>query len=142
MPAWSPLSSAETGRPERTEWLRRYWDRHARSYDRQMAFLERVLFGDGRHWVCAQATGDVLEVAIGSGRNLPLYPQGIRLTGIDFSPQMLQLAQRRAQQLGRQVDLRLGDAQALDLPDAAFDTVVCTLSLCAPSPMSAGPSPR
>jgi ubiquinone/menaquinone biosynthesis C-methylase UbiE len=44
---------------------------------------------------------------------------------------MLQLAQRRAQELGRPVDLRLGDAQALDLPDAAYDTVVCTLSLCA-----------
>jgi ubiquinone/menaquinone biosynthesis C-methylase UbiE len=43
---------------------------------------------------------------------------------------MLQLARRRADQLGRQVDLRLGDAQALDLPDASFDTVVCTLSLC------------
>jgi ubiquinone/menaquinone biosynthesis C-methylase UbiE len=73
----------------------------------------------------------VLEVAIGTGRNLPYYPDGIRLTGVDFSPQMLQLAQRRAQELGRQVDLRLGDAQALDLPDAAYDTVVCTLSLCA-----------
>jgi ubiquinone/menaquinone biosynthesis C-methylase UbiE len=96
-----------------------------------MAFWERRLFADGRHWVCASATGDVLEVAIGTGRNLPLYPQGIRLTGIDFSPQMLQLAQRRAETLSRTVELRLGDAQALDLPDASFDTVVCTPSLCA-----------
>jgi ubiquinone/menaquinone biosynthesis C-methylase UbiE len=96
-----------------------------------MAFWERRLFGDGRQWVCAQASGEVLEVAVGTGRNLPLYPQGIRLTGVDFSPQMLELARRRANQLGRSVDLRLGDAQALDLPDASFDTVVCTLSLCA-----------
>jgi ubiquinone/menaquinone biosynthesis C-methylase UbiE len=44
---------------------------------------------------------------------------------------MLELARRQAAQLGRRVDLRLGDAQALDLPDASFDTVVCTLSLCA-----------
>jgi SAM-dependent methyltransferase len=44
---------------------------------------------------------------------------------------MLQFAQRQADQLGRQVDLRLGDAQALELPDASFDSVVCTLSLCA-----------
>jgi ubiquinone/menaquinone biosynthesis C-methylase UbiE len=130
MPTW-PLSRIHTGRAARSERLRRYWDKHARSYDRQMAFFERVLFGDGRQWICSQATGDVLEVAIGTGRNLPLYPNGIRLTGVDFSPQMLQLTQRRAQELGRPVDLRLGDAQALDLPDAAFDTVVCTLSLCA-----------
>jgi len=132
MPAWLPLSSAHGGRSDRrTARLRRYWDRHARSYDRQIAFFERVLFGDGRQWICSQASGHVLEVAIGSGHNLAFYPQGIRLTGVDFSPQMLRLAQRRAQELGSQVDLRLGDAQALELPDAGYDTVVCTLSLCA-----------
>jgi ubiquinone/menaquinone biosynthesis C-methylase UbiE len=116
---------------KRTQRLRRHWDKHARNYDRQMAFWERRLFGDGRQWVCAQAAGDVLEVAIGTGRNLPFYPEGIRLTGVDFSPAMLELARRQADRLGLQVDLRLGDAQALDLPNASFDTVVCTLSLCA-----------
>jgi ubiquinone/menaquinone biosynthesis C-methylase UbiE len=54
-----------------------------------------------------------------------------RLTGIDFSPAMLELARRQADRLGLDADLRVGDAQALDLPDACFDTVVCTLSLCA-----------
>jgi ubiquinone/menaquinone biosynthesis C-methylase UbiE len=116
---------------KRVQRLRRYWDKHARTYDKQIAFWERRLLGDGRHWVCAQATGEVLEVAIGTGRNLPYYPDGIRLTGIEFSPAMLELARRQAQQLDVEVDLRLGDAQALDLPDASFDTVVCTLSLCA-----------
>jgi ubiquinone/menaquinone biosynthesis C-methylase UbiE len=116
---------------KRARRLRRYWDKHAPNYDKQMAFWERRLFGDGRQWVCAQATGEVLEVAIGTGRNLPYYPQGVRLTGIEFSPAMLELARRQADQLGRTIDLRLGDAQALELPDAAFDTVVCTLSLCA-----------
>ena len=115
----------------RSERLRRYWDKQAPKYDKQVAFFERRLFGDGRQWVCSQATGDVLEVAIGTGRNLPFYPEGIRLTGTDFSPAMLELARRQADQLGRRVDLRLGDAQALELPDASFDTVVCTLSLCA-----------
>jgi ubiquinone/menaquinone biosynthesis C-methylase UbiE len=116
---------------KRAQQLRRYWDKHARNYDKQIAFWERRLFGDGRQWVCAQATGEVLEVAIGTGRNLPYYPQGIRLTGIELSPAMVDLARRHAQQLDVEVDLRLGDAQALDLPDVSFDTVVCTLSLCA-----------
>jgi ubiquinone/menaquinone biosynthesis C-methylase UbiE len=116
---------------KRAQRLRRYWDKTARKYDKQIAFWERRLFGDGRQWVCAQATGEVLEVAIGTGRNLPYYPEGIRLTGIEFSRAMLDLARRRADELGLQVDLRVGDAQALDLPDASFDTVVCTLSLCA-----------
>jgi ubiquinone/menaquinone biosynthesis C-methylase UbiE len=116
---------------KRARRLRRYWDKHARSYDQQMAFWERRLFCDGRQWVCSQTSGEVLEVAIGTGRNLPYYPQGIRLTGVDFSPAMLLLAGRQADRLGRRVDLRLGDAQALQLPDASFDTVVCTCSLCA-----------
>jgi hypothetical protein len=116
---------------KRVQRLRRYWDRNARNYDKQIAFWERRLFSDGRRWVCSQASGEVLEVAIGTGRNLPYYPQGIHLTGIEFSPAMLALARQRADELGLNVDLRVGDAQALDLPDARFDTVVCTLSLCA-----------
>jgi ubiquinone/menaquinone biosynthesis C-methylase UbiE len=99
-------------------------------YDRSMGRLEKLLFGDGRVWVCSQASGEVLEVAIGTGRNLPFYPQGIRLTGIDVSKAMLGIARRRAAALGREVDLRQEDAQNLPFPDATFDTVVCTFSLC------------
>jgi len=116
------------GRDER---LRRYWDKHAGSYDREMGFFDRHLFGDSRDWVCSRASGDVLEVAIGTGLNLPHYPAGVRLTGVEWSPAMLDIARRRAEQLGVSVDLRQGDAQALEFPDAAFDTVVCTFSLCA-----------
>ena len=52
------------------------------------------------------------------------------MTGIDLSEQMLAVARRRARELGRAVNLRQGDAQQLPFPDAAFDTVVCALSLC------------
>ena len=121
---------ANRAAPHTTERLRHYWNRHAGSYDHEMAFFERVLFGDGRAWVCAQATGDTLEVAVGTGRNLSFYPGDVRLIGIDFSPRMLTLARQRAEALGRQVELQPADAQALPFPDAAFDTVVCTLSLC------------
>ena len=110
--------------------LRAKWDRYAPRYDKDMRFFERVQFGDGRQWVCSQATGDVLEVAVGTGRNLPFYPEGVRLTGLDFSPVMLAQARVRAAELGREIDLREGDAQALPFADASFDTVVCTLGLC------------
>ncbi|WP_084962843.1 class I SAM-dependent methyltransferase [Thermoactinospora rubra] len=115
----------------RAERLRRYWDRNAGSYDRQMGFFDRRLFGDTRAWICSEAAGDVLEVAVGTGLNLVHYPDGVRLTGIEWSPEMLKIARRRAAELGREADLREGDAQALDFPDGAFDTVVCTFSLCA-----------
>jgi ubiquinone/menaquinone biosynthesis C-methylase UbiE len=119
---------AQAGREER---LRRYWDKHAGSYDKQMGFFDRHLFAGSRDWVCSRAEGQVLEVAIGTGLNLAHYPDEVRLTGVEWSPAMLQRARDRAGQLGRAVDLRLGDAQALEFPDACFDAVVCTFSLCA-----------
>ena len=129
---------AQAGREQR---LRRYWNSHAGSYDRQMGFFDRHLFADSREWVCSKATGSILEVAIGTGLNLPHYPAGVQLTGVDHSPAMLQIARQRAGQLGREVDLREGDAQALEFPGAMFDTVVCTFR-CARSPTTARPWPR
>jgi ubiquinone/menaquinone biosynthesis C-methylase UbiE len=109
---------------------RRLWEREAPRYDRQIAFFERRFFGDARAWACAHASGDVLEVAVGTGRNLSFYPDDVRLTGIDLSPAMLAIARDRAADLGREVDLREGNAHELAFPDASFDTVVCTFSLC------------
>jgi ubiquinone/menaquinone biosynthesis C-methylase UbiE len=114
-----------------TEKSRRVWDGYAPRYDRGMRFFERFQFGGGREWVCSRADGAVLEVAIGTGLNLPLYPRHVRLTGVDLSPEMLALARSRASVLDLQVDLREADAEALPFPEATFDTVVCTLSLCA-----------
>jgi ubiquinone/menaquinone biosynthesis C-methylase UbiE len=115
----------------RADRLRGIWDRQAGTYDRQMERFDRVLFRDSRHWVCAQAGGDVLEVAIGTGLNLGHYPPGIRLTGIEWSRAMLALARRRAAALGVAVELREGDAHQLPFAADTFDTVVCTFSLCA-----------
>ena len=106
------------------------YDKMADRYDGMIRLSEKLFMGDGRRWVCSQARGDVLEIAIGTGRNMPFYPQEVRLTGVDLSPAMLAVARQRAQKLGRAVDLRVGNAEALDFPDASFDTVVCTLSLC------------
>jgi ubiquinone/menaquinone biosynthesis C-methylase UbiE len=113
-----------------TEKIKRIWEKQAPRYDRSIVLWEKVLFGDGRRWVCSRAQGEVLEVAIGTGRNLAFYPAGVRLTGIDLSPAMLERARQRARELGIAVDLREGDAQDLPFPDESFDTVVCTLSLC------------
>jgi len=110
---------------------RRIWNQTAPRYDRSIQFLERKLFANGREWVCSRARGDVLEVGVGSGLNLPHYPADVRLTGVDLSPQMLALARDRARKLNREVELR--EANALDLPfeDATFDTVTSALTLCA-----------
>ena len=119
-----------TGLSDETERVRRIQDKEAPRYDRQISFFERILFGDGRRWVCSQAEGDVLELAIGTARNLRFYPNDVRVTGVELSPEMLAIASRRAEDLGREANLRLGDVQALEFPDESFDTVVCTLGLC------------
>jgi ubiquinone/menaquinone biosynthesis C-methylase UbiE len=111
--------------------VRRVWDSFAPRYDRGMRFIEWVQFGGGREWVCGRARGEVLEVAVGTGRNLEFYPPEVRLTGVELSTAMLRQARDRAAESGRPVTLAEADAQALPFADASFDTVVCTLSLCA-----------
>ena len=108
----------------------RVWDKAAPSYDKQMVFFERLQFAGGREWLAERAQGRVLEVAIGTGRNLPFYGRDIELTGIELSDEMLSIARQRAAELGMSADLRQGDAASLPVEDASFDTVVCALSLC------------
>lgn len=113
-----------------TDRVRGIQDNAAPHYDRQMAFFERVLFADGRQWATSHARGDVLEIAVGTGRNLAFYPQNVALTGIELSAEMLAIARQRATTLGRSADLRQGDAQHLEFDDESFDTVLVTLALC------------
>jgi ubiquinone/menaquinone biosynthesis C-methylase UbiE len=113
-----------------TERVRRIQDKEAPHYDRSMGFFDRTLFGGGREWACSRVSGAVLELAFGTGRNLPHYPADVRLTGIELSPGMLEIGKQRAEELGRAVDLRLGDAQALEFEDQSFDTVIITFGLC------------
>src|SRR2546421_6744587 len=102
---------------QETERARAVQDKQAAKYDRQISFFESILFGDGRTWVCSQARGRVLELAAGTGRNLPFYPADVQLRTIELSPEMLAIGRKRARELGHPADLRLGDVQALDFPD-------------------------
>jgi ubiquinone/menaquinone biosynthesis C-methylase UbiE len=115
----------------RDERLRRYWDKQADGFDRQMTSFDKYFARDTRDWICGRATGRILEVAVGTGLNLPHYPAGADLTGVEWSSAMLAQARRKAATLGLTADLHEGDAQALVYADETFDSVVCTFSLCA-----------
>jgi hypothetical protein len=67
---------------------KRVWDKTAPGYDRQIAFFEKIWFAGGREWLGERARGRILEVAIGTGRNLPCYPADAAITGIELSPAM------------------------------------------------------
>jgi ubiquinone/menaquinone biosynthesis C-methylase UbiE len=117
---------------------KRVWDKSAPSYDKQIAFLEKIWVGGGREWLGERAHGRILEIAIGTGLNLSHYPADATVTGVELSPAMLAIARQRAADLDRDVDLREGDAEHLPFGDALFDTVVCALSLCTiPDPAAA-----
>jgi ubiquinone/menaquinone biosynthesis C-methylase UbiE len=110
--------------------VRAMYEREAPKYDRSMGLFERFVLGDARVWACKRARGDVLELAVGTGLNLPHYPHDVHLTGVELSPAMLNIAKRRTADLRREADLRVGDAEELEFADASFDTVLCTYGLC------------
>lgn len=114
----------------RWERQRLSWQRTASNYDRRIAPVEGRFLGPTRPWVCGRATGEVLEVACGTGLNLPHYQPEVRLTASDLSVQMLLQARRRAAELGRTVDFVEAPAESLPFEDASFDSLVCTYALC------------
>ncbi|WP_017571957.1 class I SAM-dependent methyltransferase [Nocardiopsis halotolerans] len=114
----------------RTEHTRRRWNRMA-AYREHGERFQTPAMRRTREILCAGARGETLEVAVGTGRNLPHYPPQVRLTAIDLSPEMLGRARERAEELGMAARFLEGDARKLDFPDRSFDTVLCTLAMCA-----------
>lgn len=110
----------------------RTYDAMAGDYDRMIGRFERYALGDARSWAVGQARGRVVEIAVGTGLNLPLYGAEVEhVVGVDISREMLDRARaRRAEGVSAVVDLRLGDAQALDIPDECTDTVISTYAMC------------
>lgn len=111
--------------------LQRMYDDLAPSYH-WVARVNDTLFGVTalRRWAMAHASGDVLDVACGTGANFPHLPRIDRLTAVDLSAGMLRRAGERAGQLDLDADLLPMSAQALAFPDATFDTVASAMATC------------
>lgn len=108
----------------------RRYDRVASLYDLHVAPMDWLGGKRRRQRLLSQASGRVLEVGVGTGRNLPYYPEGVDLVGIDVSPRMLAHARRRAARLGLDVRLEEADVEDLPFPDASYDTVTATCVFC------------
>lgn|SRR5581483_305595 len=134
--------ATRSGDGRETERVLRLYEKEARKYDREMNFFDPLLFAGAREWVCAQATGEVLEIGIGTGRNLPHYRHDVRLTGVELSPAMLEIARARARELGRDVDLRVGDMRKRSSSATTRSTPSCARCRCARFPTTELPSPR
>ena len=110
-------------------WNRFVYRAWAPIYD---ALLER-LFGPGRRrameLIDLQAGERVCFVGIGTGSDLRYLPKGVEGLGVDLSEAMLARAEGKLPVAGCEIELRVGDAQALPLEDGAFDAVVLNLVL-------------
>lgn len=115
---------------------RKRYDRIAPVYD----LLERPMENATLPWrrrLWAEVRGErILEVGVGTGRDLPFYPKAADVVAVDISPRMLARARSRAGRMGIEVDLREMDAQFLDFTDNSFDSAVATFVFCSvPDPV-------
>lgn len=115
----------------------RRYDRIARFYDLMESPMERMASANWRRMLLSGVEGSrILEVGVGTGKNLPFYPPGREVTGIDVSTRMLEQARKRAAGLKGHFTLLKMDAQRLEFPDASFDAVVSTYVFCSvPDPV-------
>jgi ubiquinone/menaquinone biosynthesis C-methylase UbiE len=92
--------------------------------------IEWLMIRNSRAWVCGQARGRTLELAVGTGLNLQSYPREVELVAVDLDRENLGISAERAHELGRAVCLSVADGHRLPFAHEVFDTVVCTLAIC------------
>lgn len=113
------------------------YNRISAVYDLVEAPVEIFLYGKWREEALSNIKGRVLEVGVGTGRNLEYYPTGAQVAGIDNSKGMLDKARKKAKGV-QNITLYLMDAERMDFPDNTFDYVVTTFVLCSiPDPVKA-----
>jgi len=122
---------------DETEKTRKRYDRAAGFFDFMEGPMEARRFSRWRARLRQRLTGTpALEVGVGTGKNMPYYPPGVKITAIDLSPRMLDRARRRAALLGLEVDLLEMDVQDLQFADQTFHTVFATFVFCSvPNPV-------
>lgn len=119
-----------------TDRTRQRYNRIAGIYD-LMETLPEMVYQRWRQRVWKAVEGkQVIEVGVGTGKNMPFYPADSQVTGIDISEKMLAKARRRAEQLDSSVELLEMDAQHLEFDDDTFDSGVATFVFCSvPDPV-------
>lgn len=120
-----------------TDKARRRYNRIAPVYDLMEGLVERSRYRQWRRLLWDKVEGKtVLEVGVGTGKNFPYYPAGVKITAIDFSEKMLDRAREKATTLGVSVELHQMDVQNLEFEDETFDTVVASFVFCSvPDPV-------
>ena len=115
------------------EKIRTIIDRESESYDRLTWPSEFLFFRKARRKLISDLRGNILEIGMGTGANLPFYRKDVSVTGIDLSTKSLDIAREKARKLGVALTTIEMDAEDLHFPDRTFDVVISTLTLCTAS---------
>lgn len=115
---------------EKTEKIQKKYNRIARVYDLFESPMEIMALKQWRIILMEQLQGKVLEVGVGTGKNIEYYPQGLDITAIDFSYKMLEKAKKKAIALNKRVNLLHMDVEEMDFSDSSFDIVYTTCVFC------------
>ncbi|TAH59813.1 MAG: class I SAM-dependent methyltransferase, partial [Gottschalkiaceae bacterium] len=112
------------------------YDRISKVYDIFEQPMESMSLKKWRLELTKDLRGKVLEVGVGTGKNIPYYPDNVDITAIDFSENMLAKARERAKKFNKQVQLIQMDAQKMNFPDNTFDMVFSSCVFCSvPDPV-------
>jgi ubiquinone/menaquinone biosynthesis C-methylase UbiE len=95
-----------------------------------MASSQSKMLPESRRWVASRARGETLEIGVGAWPSLPFYSADAVLTGLDRQSRAVARAKSAVERSGRGASVVEGDAMALSFPDASFDSVVFSFSLC------------
>lgn len=115
-----------------TEMIKKRYDRISSLFD----VMNHMIQPSWRKDLLNNLHGNILEVGVGTGANLPYYPENVNVTGIDFSPKMLAKAYEKVDQSKAKIVLKEMDAQQMDFRDNTFDVVVSTCVFCSvPDPI-------
>ena len=112
-----------------TEKIKRRYNRVSVIYDLMEKPME-VFAAKWREEITGEVYGKVLEVGVGTGKNIPFYPTGIELTAIDFSAKMLEKARAKYERNYPNVTFREMDVQHPEFEDNTFDCVLTSCVFC------------
>ena len=119
-----------------TETIRKRYNRISKIYDLMDKPMEMMTPETWRKEILDGAVGKVLEVGVGTGKNIKYYPESVDITGIDFSEKMLERARLKAKFIKKPPKLVKMNVQNLDFEDNTFDYVYTTYVFCSvPDPV-------
>jgi len=121
----------------KNSYAERRYDRIAWVYDFMEFPMENMVGQKWRKRLFSRLEGErILEVGVGTGKNLAYYPTGKSVTGIDISEGMLKRARKKTLRLAQPFNLLKMDVQGLEFPEGSFEAAVSTFVFCSvPDPI-------